>query len=174
MTRQPACRIASIRCSDQRRRDHENAYQSTPGGYSTGMTVPILRSLVLDTTDARRLAEFYRQLLDLEYREGDEPPPAGSDDPRGRDWLVLLPRDGAVRLAFQQTTGVRPTSWPSDEIPQQMHLDTSVSSLDELNEQHTRVLSLGATLRLDRSEDPEEPLRAYADPDGHIFCVFVA
>jgi hypothetical protein len=137
------------------------------------MTVPKLRAFVLDTTDARRLAEFYRELLDLEYREGDEPPPAGSDDPRGRDWLQLRARDGGFQLSFQQTTGVRPTSWPGDEMPQQAHLDTSVSSVDELNEQHTRILSLGATLRFDRSDDPEEPLRAYADPDGHIFCVFV-
>ncbi|SDT79945.1 VOC family protein [Actinoplanes derwentensis] len=138
------------------------------------MTVPILRSFVLDSTDARRLAEFYRELLALEYRKGDEPPPAGTDDPRGRDWLVLRPADGAWQLAFQQTSGVRPTSWPSDEVPQQMHLDTGVDSIEELNRQHDRVLSLGGALRLDRSEDPEEPLRVYADPDGHTFCVFVA
>ncbi|SFF27170.1 Glyoxalase/Bleomycin resistance protein/Dioxygenase superfamily protein [Actinoplanes philippinensis] len=137
------------------------------------MTVPILRAFVLDTTDARRLAEFYRQLLDLEYREGDEPPPAGSDDPRGRSWLQLRARDGAFRLSFQQTSGVRPTSWPGDEVPQQAHLDTSVDSVEELDRQHDRILALGGTLRFDRSDDPEEPLRAYADPDGHIVCVFV-
>ena len=28
--------------------------------------------------------------------------------------------------------------------------------------------------RADRSGDPEEPLRAYADPSGHPFCIFVA
>lgn len=26
----------------------------------------------------------------------------------------------------------------------------------------------------DRSDDPEEPLRAYADLAGHPFCIFVA
>ena len=31
-----------------------------------------------------------------------------------------------------------------------------------------------ATLRLDRSDDPEEPLYVYADPAGHPFCIFVA
>ena len=30
-----------------------------------------------------------------------------------------------------------------------------------------------AELRLDRSVVPDEPLRAYADPAGHTFCVFV-
>ncbi|GAA1585833.1 VOC family protein [Actinoplanes couchii] len=138
------------------------------------MTVPILRSFVLDTTDARRLAEFYRELLALEYRPGDEPPAPGEDDPKGRDWLVLRPPAGSWQLAFQQTTGVRPTSWPADDVPQQMHLDTQVDSLEELNRQHDRVLALGGTLRLDRSRDPEEPLRVYTDPDGHTFCVFMA
>ncbi|GGM11617.1 hypothetical protein GCM10010102_04180 [Promicromonospora citrea] len=38
---------------------------------------PRLRSVVLDTTDARALAEFYRRLLGLGYREGDAPPPDG-------------------------------------------------------------------------------------------------
>jgi hypothetical protein len=40
--------------------------------------------------------------------------------------------------------------------------------------QHERALGLGASLRYDRSADPDEPLRVYADPDGHPFCVFVA
>ncbi len=39
--------------------------------------LPLLRSVVLDTTDARGLAEFYRELLGLAYRPGDERPPAG-------------------------------------------------------------------------------------------------
>jgi hypothetical protein len=33
--------------------------------------------VVLDCVDARELAEFYRLLLGLRYRPGDEPPPAG-------------------------------------------------------------------------------------------------
>jgi hypothetical protein len=43
-----------------------------------------------DCEDARKLAEFYRQLLGLSYRPGDEPPDDGSADTRGQDWLVLL------------------------------------------------------------------------------------
>lgn len=134
------------------------------------MAVPKLRSFVLDTSDARRLAEFYRRLLGLQYRPGDEPPASGDAD--DADWLVLL-GDGGWQLAFQQTDGVRPTTWPDDAVPQQMHLDTTVESRAELDRQHERVLSLGGTLRFDRSDDEEEPLRVYADPDGHTFCVFV-
>ena len=35
---------------------------------------PQLLHTVLDTTDVRQLAEFYRELLGLQYRPGDEPP----------------------------------------------------------------------------------------------------
>ncbi len=33
---------------------------------------PVLRQVVLDSTDARRAGEFWRRLLDLEYRPGHE------------------------------------------------------------------------------------------------------
>jgi hypothetical protein len=35
---------------------------------------PRIAQVVIDTTDARALAEFYRQLFGLEYRAGDDPP----------------------------------------------------------------------------------------------------
>jgi hypothetical protein len=34
---------------------------------------PRSATVVLDTRDARRLAEFHRELFDLQYRESDEP-----------------------------------------------------------------------------------------------------
>ncbi|MEU7655703.1 VOC family protein [Micromonospora taraxaci] len=58
-------------------------------------SVPRLGSVVLDGTDARVLAEFYRHLLGYVYRPGDEPPAAGQADERGRDWLVLRSPDAA-------------------------------------------------------------------------------
>jgi hypothetical protein len=45
--------------------------------------VPALRQVVLDGTDIRALAEFYRRLLGLRYRLGDEPPAPGQPDPQG-------------------------------------------------------------------------------------------
>jgi hypothetical protein len=59
-------------------------------------------------------------------------------------------------------------------VPQQLHLDTSVPTAEEFAAQHDRVLALGARLLYDRSDDPDEPLRVYADPAGHPFCIFVA
>jgi catechol 2,3-dioxygenase-like lactoylglutathione lyase family enzyme len=135
---------------------------------------PTILQTVLDTTDARGLAEFYRELLGLRYREGDEPPPAGEPDERGRDWLVLLDPGGGRSLAFQQVEELTPTTWPEHAVPQQLHLDMTVPSVEELDAQHDRALALGATLRFDRSDDPGEPLRVYADPAGHTFCIFVA
>jgi catechol 2,3-dioxygenase-like lactoylglutathione lyase family enzyme len=137
-------------------------------------TVPILRQVVLDTTDARALAEFYRRLLGLRYRPGDEPPAAGEPDPRGRDWLVL--RDAADRpqVAFQQVDELPAATWPTGPHPQQLHLDLTVPTIEDLDAAHRNALELGARLLLDRSSDPEEPLRVYADPAGHPFCVFVA
>lgn len=135
--------------------------------------VPKLRSVVLDTTDARRLAEFYRALLGYEYRPGDEPPAAGPDV-AGRDWLVLVDPTGTVRLAFQQVAELDPPTWPGPGVPQQMHLDLSVPTAAALAVQRARALALGARELLDRSDDPDEPLFVLADPAGHPFCIFVA
>lgn len=132
---------------------------------------PRLLQTVLDTTDVRVLAEFYRGLLGLRYRPGDEPPEQGGDD---ADWLVLRDHDGVNRLAFQQVDRLERATWPDPEVPQQLHLDTTVPSLEELHRQRERAESLGAHLLLDRSGDPEEPLFVLADPAGHPFCIFVA
>ena len=58
-------------------------------------------------------------------------------------------------------------------MPQQLHLDLTVGTRDELLAASERVIALGGELRFDRSDSPEEPLRVFADPDGHPFCVFV-
>jgi catechol 2,3-dioxygenase-like lactoylglutathione lyase family enzyme len=138
------------------------------------MTSPTLLQPVLDTTDARGLAEFYRELLGWRYRPGDEPVAAGEPDPRGTDWLVLRDPSG-VRLAFQQVEDLPAASWPASRpYPQQLHLDLAVHSVDDLNASHERALALGARLLADRADDPDEPLRAYADPAGHPFCILVA
>ena len=130
-------------------------------------TCPTLVQVVLDAVDVRELAEFYRRLLGLQYRPGDE-------QERGQDWLNLRHPDGRPALAFQQVPTLPRATWPGGAVPQQLHLDTSVATTEELDRQHERALSLGAELLLDRSADPGEPLRVYADPAGHPFCIFVA
>jgi hypothetical protein len=130
------------------------------------MAYPHLRQTVLDAPDNRTLAEFYRQLLGYSYRPGDEPPAQ-------QQWLVLVGPEGQ-RLAFAQVDHLPAATWPQGPVPQMLHLDLTVPDTTELDVQHERALALGAVLLQDRSDDEEEPLRVYADPAGHPFCVFVA
>jgi catechol 2,3-dioxygenase-like lactoylglutathione lyase family enzyme len=131
---------------------------------------PWLMHTAIDTTDCRGLAEFYRELLGLQYRPGDQPPADEVDD---ADWLVLVDSDGRRKLAFQQVDRLEPTTWPEHDVPMQMHLDLSVSSLDELARHRDRALALGARIVLDRTDDDGEPLYVLADPSGHPFCLLV-
>ena len=79
-----------------------------------------------------------------------------------------------VQLLPLQTGPLAVNLSAAHAVPQQLHLDLSVPDKDALDAAHELVLQLGGTLRLDRSDDEEEPLRVYADPDGHPFCIFVA
>lgn len=120
-----------------------------------------LRTVVIDCADPVELAEFYRRVL------------GGSVRPEADDWVVLDVAPGDV-LAFQRADDHLAPTWPMNVRPQQLHLDLTVPGRAELDEQHDRVLALGGRLLLDRSDDPEEPLRVYADLAGHPFCIFVA
>jgi catechol-2,3-dioxygenase len=133
---------------------------------------PQILHTVLDTTDVRGLAEFYRQLLGLHYRPGDEP--THGDTAVDADWLVLTDAQGNRKLAFQQVDHLKQTTWPSPDVPMQMHLDFTVPDRKTLAHHHSKALALGAELRFDRTDDPNEPLYGYADPSGHPFCIFVA
>jgi catechol 2,3-dioxygenase-like lactoylglutathione lyase family enzyme len=125
----------------------------------------------LDTTDARGLAEFYRELLGLQYRPGDAPPADGSVD--DADWLVLVDDDGNRQLAFQQVDVLPRSTWPSHDVPMQLHIDYAVPSVEELQRHKQRAEALGAEVLLDRTADAGEPLYVLADPSGHPFCLLV-
>ena len=125
----------------------------------------------LDATDCRSLAEFYRQFLGLGYRPGDEIPTDGSDD--DSDWLVLLDPSGHRVFAFQQVPALARPTWPTHDVPKQMHHDFRVPSIEELQRQRRRAEELGATLLYDRADDDSEPLYVLADPAGHPFCLLV-
>ena len=131
---------------------------------------PRLLHTALDTTDCRGLAEFYRELFGLHYRPGDEPLTDAVDD---ADWLVLLDADDQRTVAIQQVDELRPTTWPTHEVPMQLHLDFWVGSLEELHHHRERAEALGARLLLDRTGDGDEPLVVLADLAGHPFCLLV-
>lgn len=135
-------------------------------------TYPVLMHTALDATDARGLAEFYRELLGVGYRPGDEPPADGSVD--DADWLVLVDDDGRRLLAFQQVPTLARPTWPRHDVPQQLHLDFRVPTRAELERHRRRAEDLGATLLLDRTDEDGEPLYVLADPSGHPFCLLVS
>src|SRR5260370_14377894 len=82
---------------------------------------PRLEQVVLDGTDIRALAEFYRQLLGFSYRPGDEPPAPGEPDPRGEDWLVLQNPARAGARAVQQVRGLPGAARPARPTPPPLH-----------------------------------------------------
>ena len=124
----------------------------------------------IDTTDCRGLADFYCEVFGLHPRPGDERPAEGPDD---ADWLVLLDADDHRVLAIQQVDELTPTTWPTHEVPMQLHLDFSVSSRGELEHHKGRAEALGARVLLDRTSDEDEALYVLADPAGHPFCLLV-
>lgn len=118
-----------------------------------------LSLVALDCPDPVALARFYGAITGWHVLDVDD----GVDDEDGR-WVQLRSPAGAT-LAFQQALAHRPPVWPSDEHPQQLHLDFDVPDLDA-GEQ--AVLALGA-----RKADvqPGTSFRVYLDPAGHPFCL---
>ncbi len=106
----------------------------------------------LDCPDPRALAEFYGAITGW---------PVGYDD---GEWVRLASDTGAT-LAFQLAPGHQPPAWPSDERPQQAHLDFDVPDLDAAEAQ---VLALGATKA---ETQPGTTFRVFLDPAGHPFCL---
>ncbi len=123
----------------------------------------VLGVVALDTNEPRPLADFYAALLGWEVTRDDE------------DWVVIRPSTGSgseapgsggVGLAFQLVIDYVPPTWPTQEVPQQFHLDLDVADLDE---GEAIALSLGA--RRVANAGVEGDFRVYLDPSGHPFCL---
>ena len=73
-------------------------------------------TVVLDTDDPPRLAEFYTALLGWQIESTED------------DWITIG-NGSAVKIAFQLALNHRPPTWPDNAIPQQFHLDLRVEDL---------------------------------------------
>ena len=81
---------------------------------------------------------------------------------------MLRNTHGGPQLAFQQTDGVRPSTWPDAGVPQMLHLDTVVATRDDLQIHRDRALALGATELLDRTDAKMSPCMCSPTlPDTH-------
>ena len=119
------------------------------------MAIAAHPGLIIDCPDAAALARFYGEVLGWTVQAEDD------------DWAEIKADYGQV-ISFQQVADYRPPRWPSQDVPQQMHLDLMVTDLDAAE---PLVLALGAT----RAEhQPGETFRVFLDPAGHPFCLCVA
>ncbi|WP_214320444.1 VOC family protein [Nonomuraea sediminis] len=113
------------------------------------------RTTVLDCPDPRALAEFYSKLLGW--------PIVSVED----DWVVVSDGGSPKRLAFQLAPDHQPPDWPSNERPQQLHLDVTVDDLDVAEKQ---VLEIGA-VKHEYQPSEDDQFRVFLDPAGHPFCL---
>jgi catechol-2,3-dioxygenase len=117
------------------------------------------------------LAEFYRQLLGSHYRKGGRA--TDRRDPRDADGLVLLDDNGSGVVTIQQKQDATAPTWPSEDVPMQIHTDFKVPTVEDLERHRERAEKLGARLLYDLSRGEGEPLYVVADPAGHPFCLRV-
>lgn len=113
-------------------------------------------SVVVDTDDPQRLAEFYAQVLGWSVTDA------------GDTWANVTGPDGGAELSFQMAINHRPPTWPASEIPQQLHIDFAVPDLADAV---ARARGLGAR----HSGVPDSPtFVTLIDPSGHPFCLCLA
>jgi|SRR5689334_17612118 len=116
------------------------------------MTIARYPTFVYDCPDASALGAFYATLLGWEVTEQE-------------GWVDLRPADGSQCLSFQRVDDYRAPTWPTQEVPQQVHLDVVV---DDLDEGERAVLAAGATKA---ETQPGTSFRVFLDPAGHPFCL---
>jgi catechol 2,3-dioxygenase-like lactoylglutathione lyase family enzyme len=113
-----------------------------------------LASISIDCPNPDALAEFYGNLLGMRrfFESPDGRIVAVSD---GTHWLTMMKVDDYVA----------PT-WPHPGQLQQMHLDISVTDLDDAT---AKAVALGA--RQAESQTAPQAWRVLLDPAGHPFCL---
>jgi hypothetical protein len=117
------------------------------------MAIARYPSFVIDCPDAAALGTFYGTLLDWSVKTSD-------------GWAEIRDTETGQCICFQQVDDYRPPRWPSQEVPQQMHLDVVVEDLDAAEQPTT---DLGATKH--ETQPKPDSFRVFLDPAGHPFCL---
>ena len=152
---EPGIHGARLLSQQQRRRPALSGRRSSAISRTVpGMAIARYPSFVIDSGDPHALATFYGALLDWKVELSEN-----WADIRGGDELCI---------SFQRVDGYTPPNWPTQALPQQMHLDVMVEDLDA---GEAAVLELGATKH---EYQPGTTFRVFLDPAGHPFCLCVA
>ena len=108
----------------------------------------------IDCSDPAELADFYAALLGM--RRLAEAP----------DGSVVAITDGAQTLAMMRVAEYVPPTWPEPGQLQQMHLDVSVTDLDD-------AVAKAELLGARQADHQAQPAlwRVLLDPAGHPFCL---
>jgi predicted enzyme related to lactoylglutathione lyase len=109
---------------------------------------------VFDCVDPGSLAHFYAALL------------GGRADTSDSTWCEVY-LDHPPKLAFQAVDAYQPPQWP-DGVPQQLHLDLTVSDLEEAS---SRAVALGAQVLTGPVDEVGTVYMVHSDPAGHPFCL---
>jgi predicted enzyme related to lactoylglutathione lyase len=114
-----------------------------------------MRSVVLDCPDPFALATFYAELLSGRVHSGDP------------EWCEVHVEGMPLKLAFQAVSDYRRPEWP-DGLPQQVHLDLTVSDLEGASR---HAVALGARVLTGPVDEQGCVFIVHADPAGHPFCL---
>ena len=112
-----------------------------------------LGAVSLDCADPRALAKFYADLT-------------GGSIMFESDEFVAVQAPGSTWITAQKVTDHRPSSWPDDAVPKQVHLEFAVTELES---------SVSAAVSIGAQEAATQPSpdrwRVLIDPAGHPFCL---
>ena len=115
------------------------------------MAVARLPLVVIDCPDPGVLARFYGAMLDWKVDVSAERASVCGGDGRC--------------ISFHRVVDYAPPTWPTQDRPQQMHLDMLV---DDLDAAEAVAIELGATRHPDQLDTS---FRIFLDPAGHPFCL---
>lgn len=112
--------------------------------------IPVVSSVVINTTDVDRLVEFWSRLLDVEIAHSIPP-----------FFTWLKPQhEGGISVAVQSVPDPTPGR-------RRLHLDTHV---DDMEGAVARILDLGGS-HVEDHEVGGFAWKVMADPDGNEFCI---
>ncbi|HEV2372775.1 MAG TPA: VOC family protein [Streptosporangiaceae bacterium] len=112
-----------------------------------------LAAVVVDCQDAPPVAAFYQAACEGQIVKSDA----------RSVWL----RVSGMLVIFREVDHYQAPTWPSSDVPMQVHLDFDV---DDLDEAEARLHRLGATTP-EHQPHREDGLVVMLDPAGHPFCI---